>query len=301
MLRDMTFGSTEANVKTVDIIYRYSACETAIRSVPSDSNTALLRLEEGNRSFATLLDHVKDESGIQQVIPVDPRDLGLISGGAEMPKQRPFAAILGCSDARVPVELIFNEGPNDLFVIRVAGNGLGTEVLGSLKYAVENLGDSLKLIVVLGHSGCGALTTAVDVFLKPGDYLPLATKHSLRNMLDRLLLVVQTSARKLLAAFGPDVVLRPGYRKALIEASIVTNAALAAYSIQQEFGGSAPTELRTVYGVYLLETRQVWAPRLGKMEGIGLAVAPQDLEGFVELGDAIVQSHRLASYINLEK
>ena len=105
MLRDMTFGSTEANVKTVDIIYRYSARETAIRSVPSDSNTALLRLEEGNRSFATLLDHVKDESGIQQVIPVDPRDLGLISGGAEMPKQRPFAAILGCSDARVRPEI----------------------------------------------------------------------------------------------------------------------------------------------------------------------------------------------------
>jgi carbonic anhydrase len=141
------------------------------------------------------------------------------------PKQRPYAAVLGCSDARVPVELIFNEGPNDLFVIRVAGNGLGTEVLGSIKYAVENLGGSLKLIVVLGHSGCGALTTAVDVFLNPDDYLPLATKHSLRNILDRLLLVVQTAARKPLAAFGSDVVLRPRYRKSLIEASIVTNAA----------------------------------------------------------------------------
>jgi hypothetical protein len=86
---------------------------------------------------------------------------------------------------------------------------MGTEVLGSLKYAVENLGGSLKLIAVLGHSGCGALTTAVEVFLNPGDYPPLATKHSLRNILDRLLLVVQTSARKLLASFGPGVVLRP--------------------------------------------------------------------------------------------
>ena len=218
-----------------------------------------------------------------------------------MAKQRPFAAILGCSDARVPVELVFNEGPNDLFVIRVAGNGLGTEVLGSLKYAVENLGGSLKLIVVLGHSGCGALTTAADVFLNPGDYLPLATKHSLRNILDRLLLVVQTSARKLLAEFGTDVVLCPGYRKALIEGSIVTNAALAAYSIQQEFGVNAPTELQTVYGVYLLETREVWVPRLGNMEGVGLAAAPRDLGGFVELGEAIVQSRRIESYINLEK
>jgi carbonic anhydrase len=252
----------EASVKTVDIIFGYGASETAIRPLPSDSSKALLRLAQGNKSFAELLDHVKDESGIQQVIPVDPRDLGLVSGSGETPKQRPSAAILGCSDARVPVELIFNEGPNDLFVVRVAGNGLGTEVLVSLKYAVENLG-SLKLIVVLGHSGCGALSTGVDVFLSPGDYLPLPTKHSLRNILDRLLLVVQTSARKLLAAFGPEVVHRPGYRKALIEVSIVTNAALAAYSIQQEFGAGASTELRTVYGVYLLETREVWAPCIG--------------------------------------
>jgi carbonic anhydrase len=255
-------------VKTVDIIYRYCASESAIRPLPTDSNAALLRLKHGNKGFAALLDHVRDESGIQQIIMVDPRDLGLVAGSGEIPRQRPFAAILGCSDARVPVELIFNEGPNDLFVIRVAGNGLGTEVLGSLKYAVENLGGSLQLIVVLGHSGCGALTTAVDVFLNPGDYLPLATKHSLRNILDRLLLVVQTSARKLSVAFGPEVALRSGYRKALIEASIVTNAALAAHSIQQEFGTSASTEIQTVYGVYLLETRKVWAPSLDEMEGV---------------------------------
>ena len=285
-------------MKTVDIIYRYQARDTPARPLPSDSSAALLRLDDGNRAFAALLDHVKDESGlIQQVIPVDPRDLGLVLSKNGMPKQRPFAAILGCSDARVPVELIFNEGPNDLFVIRVAGNGLGTEVLGSLKYAVEHLGGSLKLIVVLGHSGCGALTAAVDVFLNPGDYLPFATKHSLRNILDRLLIVVQTSAKKLLAVFGPDIVHRSGYRQALIEASIVTNAALEAYSIQQEFGTGEPDELRTVYGVYLLETREVWVPRLGNIKGTGLAAAPHDLAGFVSLGDAIVQSDRIASYI----
>lgn len=285
-------------MKTVDIIYRYQARDTPARPLPSDSNAAILRLDDGNRAFAALLDHVKDESGvIQQVIPVDPRDLGLVAGKTGIPKQRPFAAILGCSDARVPIELIFNEGPNDLFVVRVAGNGLGTEVLGSLKYAVEHLGGSLKLIVVLGHSGCGALTAAVDVFLNPGDYLPLATKHSLRNILDRLLIVVQTSAKKLLAVFGPDIARCPGYRQALIEASIVTNAALEAYSIQQEFGTGDPAELQTVYGVYLLETREVWVPRLGNMKGVGLAAAPHDLAGFVSLGDAIAQSDRIASYI----
>ena len=83
---------------------------------------------------------------VQKIVFVDPSDLGLLAGDPALPKQRPFAVILGCSDARVPIELIFNEGPNDLFVIRVAGNGLGTEVLGSLKYAVDHLSGSLKLI-----------------------------------------------------------------------------------------------------------------------------------------------------------
>jgi carbonic anhydrase len=285
-------------VKTVDIIYRYAAGGILPKRVPTDSDTALLRLNHGNRDFAALLDHLEDESGvIQQFIPVDPRDLGLMSGGAGIPKQRPFAAVLGCSDARVPIELIFNEGPNDLFVIRVAGNGLGTEVLGSLKYAVEHLGGTLKLIVVLGHSGCGAITTAVDVFLNPGDYLTVATKHSLRNILDRSLLVIQASANKLLSTFGSDVARNPGYRQALIEASIVTNAALAAYSIQQEFETSERTEMRAVYGVYLLETREVWAPRLGDVKRTGLAAAPRDLAGFADLGNALVQSERISSYI----
>ena len=150
-------------------------------------------------------------AGCKKLSPLIRVILGLSAGDPALPKQRPFAAILGCSDARVPVELIFNEGPNDLFVIRVAGNGLGPEVLGSLKYAVEHLSGSLKLIVVLGHSGCGALTAAVDVFLNPTDYLSLTTKHSLRNILDGLLVVVQASAKKIQEAFGPDVSHHPGY------------------------------------------------------------------------------------------
>ena len=129
--------------------------------------------------------------------------------------------MLGCSDARVPIELIFNEGPNDLFVVRVAGNGLGGDVLGSLKYAVDHLGGSLKLIVVLGHSGCGAVAAAVDVFLTPANYLSLAADHALRAILDRLLIVVHASATKMQATLGPEVVRRRGYREALIEASVV--------------------------------------------------------------------------------
>ena len=164
------------------------------------------RLDAGSRAIAALLEGLKDGTGTaQRIITVDPRDLGLAAGNRGAPKQRPYAAVLGCSDARVPIELIFNEGPNDLFVVRVAGNGLGGEVLGSLKYAVDHLGDSLKLVVVLGHSGCGAVSAAVDVFLNPQAYLALAGKHSLRSILDRLLLVVHAAAKRMAAVRGPEV------------------------------------------------------------------------------------------------
>jgi carbonic anhydrase len=74
--------------------------------------------------------------------------------------QHPFAVVLGCSDSRVPPEIIFDQGLGDLFVIRDAGNVLDNEVLGTIEYAVEHLGS--RLIVVLGHEGCGAVTAAVQ-------------------------------------------------------------------------------------------------------------------------------------------
>jgi carbonic anhydrase len=80
--------------------------------------------------------------------------------------QHPFAAVLGCSDSRVPPEIIFDQGLGDLFVVRVAGNVLDENGLGSLEYAVENL--YCPLIIVLGHSKCGAVTAAVDGKRLPG-------------------------------------------------------------------------------------------------------------------------------------
>jgi carbonic anhydrase len=283
-------------VKTIDIIYRYGADQPAVRPRPRDSAAALARLVAGNHDFATLLNSMTDDGApVHRIISVDPHDLGI--GDATAAHQHPFAAILGCADARVPVELIFNEGPNDLFVLRVAGNGLGSEVLGSLKYAIDHLGDSKKLIVVLGHSGCGAVTAAADVFLQPSRYLSLATQHSLRLVLDGLLVVVQACALRLTHVFGPEVSQQPGYRNALIEAAIITNAALSAYSVQQALGALHADGLGAAYGVYLLETRAVWAPRPDDVNGAGLAIAPQDAETFGRIGDAIARSERIASIL----
>ena len=284
-------------MSTVEFTYRYSD-RALVRTHPADADAARLRLDEGNRAFASLLETLTAGSGsAQYTIEVDPEHLGLLSGTAA-PEQKPFAAVLGCSDARVPVELIFSEGPNDLFVVRVAGNGLGSDVLGSLRYAVEHLRGSLRLVVILGHSGCGAISAAVDTFLEPAGYLALATNHAIRGILDRQLIVVQATARRLASAFGADVTMRRRYREALIEASVVTNAALAAYTVQQELHGLGPHDLRAVYGVYILQSRQVWTPAAdpGGQE-VGLAEPPKDGDGFLRLGEAVVQSDRIVSLL----
>jgi carbonic anhydrase len=283
----------------VDVIYRYGAHDVPARPRPGSAGEAKVRLDDGNHAFADLLERLPSETGatIQQIIPIDVAEIGLSTSGRKAPKQQPFAAVIGCSDARVPIELIFGEGPNDLFVVRVAGNGLGADALGSLRYAVDHLGGSLKLVVALGHSGCGAVSAAVDVFMQPRDYLAFASKHAVRNILDRLLVVIQASAQKLADVYGQTVVERPGYRDALIETAIVVNAALTAYTLEKEIAFTKPDGLLAVFGVYLLATRQVWAPREEGAKSTGLAQPPADPEAFAALADILVRSTRIAGIL----
>jgi len=286
-------------VKIIEITYRYDGSEATVRGRPADATEARDRLDAGSRAIATLFGNLQDGTGTaRRIIAVDPRDLGLAPGEQSTPKQRPYAAVLGCSDARVPIELIFNEGPNDLFVVRVAGNGLGAEVLGSLKYAIDHLGGSLKLVVVLGHSGCGAVSAAVDLFLEPRGYLALAGLHSLRGILDRLMLAVHAAAKRLAAIHGPAVIDRPGYREALIETAIAANAALAAHTVQHELGRGDTDGIRAAYGVYLLREHQVWAPRGDSAGCDGLAYPPAGPKAFSEFADALVRSDRIAGMLD---
>jgi len=118
---------------------------------------ALERLREGSRRFA---------SGT-----TSDSESGFLANRAEFADgQNPFAIILACSDSRVPVELVFDQGLGDLFVIRVAGNVVAPSQVGSVEFAAAQLG--AKLVVVLGHSNCGA----VDATLKE-----LAQKQELRS------------------------------------------------------------------------------------------------------------------------
>lgn len=112
------------------------------------SQEALQLLKEGNQRYAN------DES--------QPRALTNEQRRALLEKQQaPYAVILGCSDSRVPAEIIFDQGLGDLFVIRVAGNIVAPSQVGSIEYAVETFGT--PLVVVLGHSNCGAINATLDV------------------------------------------------------------------------------------------------------------------------------------------
>ncbi len=282
----------------VEFIYRYADTDALARPRPSDSASARLRLDEGNRAFAVQMKgHAGDGGDSRHIISLDPSSFGSREGQPGVTEQHPFAAVLGCSDARVPIELIFNEGPNDLFVVRVAGNGLGGDVLGSLGYAYDHLQASLRLVVVLGHSGCGAMSSAVDAFLEPAGYLPLLANHAVRGILDRLFIVVQATSRRLANVFGADVIRRKGYREALIEASIATNAALAAHSVQKELRRLDLDHLRAVYGVYLLQTQEVWTPLVTPDKTTGLAEPPKDPASFVEFGELVATSDRITTLI----
>jgi carbonic anhydrase len=107
-------------------------------------HAALAYLLEGNRRFA---------DGRPQHPRADRIRRGELTKG-----QQPFAAVIGCSDSRVPPEIVFDQGMGDLFVVRTAGNVLDDIVMASVEYAVDHL--RVKLVLVLGHTKCGAVTAA---------------------------------------------------------------------------------------------------------------------------------------------
>jgi carbonic anhydrase len=238
-----------------EVIYRYDPEHPPEWRTPRDPEEARRLLEDGNHAFASLADGPAARS---RVVYVGPEDVGLAEP-AGVPAQQPFAVVLGCSDARVPTEMVFDRACNELFVVRVAGNIITQELLGSIDYAVAHMGESLRLIVVLGHSRCGAVSAAVDAYLKPAGYLGLSTSHSLRSIVNVLFRSVHGAARALSAVRGDEVSRMPGYRAALTECSVVLNAALTASMLRGEFGDEAKG-LRVVFGVYDLASRQVNVP-----------------------------------------
>jgi carbonic anhydrase len=133
----------------------------------SPGHTALARLREGNRRFVSELQGSAAETG-------ETRRRELVGG------QEPFAIILGCSDSRVPAEIVFDQGLGDLFVIRVAGNIVAPSQIGSVEFAAERFGT--RLVVVLGHSNCGAILATIEELERP----TAQRSPNLRSIVDRV-------------------------------------------------------------------------------------------------------------------
>lgn len=252
----------------MDIIYRYDPYLPIVPRQLEDAAAAMEILSQGHDRYTTIVTQVRKElmgghTAGQIVIPSDPLALGIGLGSGVPPVQTPFALVLGCSDARAPIELIFNQSLNDLFVIRVAGNVLGVECLGSIDYAVNQLGASLKLLVVLGHSSCGAVTAAVDSYLAPKDYASIAFTHSLRSLVDRIQVAVRGAATALERVAGPSAARHPSYRAALIEAAIYVNTAITAYDVRREIDRLGGNAVRVVHGVFDLVQQRVRARPAG--------------------------------------
>ena len=132
-----------------------------------DARQALQRLRDGNERFATnvrSLDNLLSQTQRGQLAGV---------------RQEPFAIILGCSDSRAPAEMVFDQGLGDLFVIRVAGNIVAPSQVGSVEFAATEFGT--RLVVVLGHTQCGAIRATVDDLQHPGSH-----SDNIRSIVNRI-------------------------------------------------------------------------------------------------------------------
>jgi carbonic anhydrase len=134
---------------------------------------ALDRLRDGNRRF---ISNYRSTDGVSSQ---DRRR-------AVADAQEPFAIILGCSDSRVPAEIVFDQGLGDLFVIRVAGNIVAPSQVGSVEFAAERFGT--RLVVVLGHSSCGAILATLEELGRPS----VDQSRNLRSIVDRVRPSVET-------------------------------------------------------------------------------------------------------------
>ncbi|MDA0349682.1 MAG: carbonic anhydrase [Verrucomicrobia bacterium] len=165
------------------------------------AHDALQRLKDGNKRF---ISNVQIHEGTS----FEKRRNELVDG------QAPFAVILGCSDARVPAELVFDQGLGDLFVVRVAGNVAAPSQIGSVEFAVEVLGS--RLVVVMGHSNCGAVAATIQKF----ENASVELTPSLMNLVER----IQPSVEAVLArnaAYDSDALIAEVV-KANIAATVAT-------------------------------------------------------------------------------
>ncbi len=272
---------------TIEIVYRLDPDAESFR--PSTAEEARRALEKGNERFASLASRGRD-GDVREIIAIPPWALG-ISGVAGMPPaQTPFAAILGCSDARAPVDRVFEQAVNDLFVVRVAGNVLGDECLGSLEYASANL-ETIQLFVVVGLHELWGGNDGCRCFPDSGSVPEYGREPSSAFNRRSAVRVDSLASMALEEVAGDEVRNNPNYRQALIETSVIVNAALAAMTLRQEINRDV------AFGVYDLVSRRVCVPSAHSDEDFTLHVPPADIDELNQLGRSIAGSEFVTSIL----
>ena len=284
-------------MNTIDYIYRFDPKNPSAKPLPIDADHARRTLEDGNRMFSRWMESCRtgttSEGEPRYVVACNGLEVGMQRLHGSMPRQTPFAVVVGCSDARVPTEMLFGQGFNDVFVIRVAGNVLGDVCMGSVDFALNALSDSVRLVVMLGHSGCGAVTGAVDAYLQPQKFWSRSLSPMLRSIIQRIFVAVREAANGLKEVWGPDARNMPGYREALIEAAVCINAAQAAFDLRQEVERNGKWEIDVLYAVHDIRNHQVCMPvypgMVRKDENVRLAQSPTNPTEFRSLAREMAQ------------
>jgi carbonic anhydrase len=287
----------ENAMNTIDYIFRFDPRNQAAKPAPPDAASARKALEYGNRMFARWMESCGScdigEEGVEYVVPTKGLHLGAKGAKREFPKQEPFAVVVGCSDARVPTELLFGQGFNDLFIVRVAGNVLGDVCLGSVDYALNALTDNVRCLVVLGHLGCGAVTATVDAFLEPHDLWTKASSPALRLIIQKIFVAVCEADHGLQHVYGSHVREMPEYRQMLIDIAVCVNAAQVAYDLREEVEQTRTKNIEVYYGVFNILTHQVTMPVDPQApyspEAVNLAPAPTSPAQFHELATRMAE------------
>ena len=195
----------------------------------------------------------------------------------EIPQQSPKVVVLTCSDARVPVLELFQQRPNEVFEVQLAGNVASTECLGSISYGVEHL-PTVEGIVVLGHTGCGAVTASVDHYLSQKPEAS-SVEGSIMSLLNSIIPSVDIAASVLAmnSQSVRDSILKDSLDlNKLIDIAIFVNAAAMAWKVQA-FVKGLKRSVPVWYGVYDLASCRILHADLNRQDGtllFGLGDAP---------------------------
>ncbi len=290
----------------IQFSYRYRPGDPKPLFAPKDWEEARVFLQAGNEAIGRFYDacrrgHFENGEAPPTIDLSELEALGKPKGADGLPLQYPFAVVFGCSDARVPTEILFGQELNDVFNIRVAGNVVTPGGEGSLVFALNSFVDdggvlprTLKIIVALGHRGCGAVKGAVRAYLESGD----ASGASLPT--DPLGLLLRAIANPPLALAAPafDALHGPGASRdpanfaRLTELTVHVNAAwvgMRLRGIVEAAGEDVANKVGVVFGVADPDDQRVRSHPCQDFAGNRhlLETPPADLEGLAEFARQI--------------